>query len=152
MNRLAPLLVAIAAVAVVVGTYAALGGVTYEPTPVADPCAPRPLPPPDGVSQTIEHVALSALDNAACTLGTGREELVLALRNEIAFDALAADHGVTPDDAEHAVRDGLVHAIDDADEDGTLPGLVASLARGAVERVPPWLLLESLERVGDLLS
>ena len=41
MTRAAPLLVAVAAVAAVVVPYVALGGGSYEPTPVADPCIRR---------------------------------------------------------------------------------------------------------------
>jgi hypothetical protein len=152
VRRLVPLLVAIGASGLVAAAYAALGGASYDPTPVADPCAPRAAPAPEGVSQTIEHVALKALDNAACELGVGREELVLALRSEGAFDALAAAHGIDESVAERTVKEGLVEAIDDAEGDGELPGLVARLARGAIERVPPWLLLESIERIGNLLG
>ena len=42
-------------------------------------------------------------------------------------------------------------AIDDAEEAGALPGLLAGFARRAANAVPPWLLLETLERLGELL-
>jgi hypothetical protein len=131
--------------------YAALGGASFEPTPVADPCVTREWREPGGLSEALEQVALSALDGAACELGVSREDLVLAVRDEQALDAFAAEHDLAREDAERAVRDGLVRAVDDAEEAGVLPGLVASLARKVAGAVPPWLVLEALERLGSFL-
>ena len=47
---------------------------------------------PGDLQAVLEQVALSALDGAACELGTSREELVLALRDEKSLDAFAAEH------------------------------------------------------------
>ena len=151
MRRWLPLLVAVGAVAAVVVPYLALGGATFEPTPVADPCETREWRDPGGLQEALEQVALSALDGAACDLGVTREDLVLAIRDEDALDTFAAEHGITRADAERAVHDGLERAIDDAEEAGALPGLLAGLARRAADAVPPWLLLETLERLGALL-
>ena len=151
MKRLAPLLLSIALVAVVVIPYMALGGGAFEPTPVADPCQPRDRADAEGLGETIERIALQAVDHVACDLGVSREELVLALRSEDAFDAFTAEHGIDRAEAEDAIHDGLVQAVDEAEEDGTLPGLVAPLVRRAAESVPPWLILETLERLGDFL-
>ena len=151
MKRAVPLLVAVGLVAAVVVPYLALGGATFEPTPVADPCAAREWREPGGVQEVLEQIALSALDGAACELGVSREDLVLAVRSEEALDAFAEEHGLTRTDAEQAVQDGLERAIDDAEEAGALPSVLASLARRAVDAVPPWLLLETLESLGGLL-
>ena len=151
MRRATPFLVAIGLVAAVVVPYAALGGGRFEPTPVADPCQARELPEAEGLGDTIERIALGAVDGVACELGVSREELVLALRSEEAFDSFAAEKGVARDEAERAIRDGLVQAVDDAESDGTLPGLLAPLVRKAAESVPPWLILETLERLGSFL-
>ena len=151
MRRALPLLVAVGAVAAVVVPYLALGGATFEPTPVADPCDTREWRDPGGLQEALEQVALSALDGAACDLGVTREDLVLAIRDEDALDAFAAEHDLTRADAERAVHDGLGRAIDDAEEAGALPGFLAGLARRAADAVPPWLLLETLERLGSLL-
>ena len=151
MRRLAPLLVSIALVAAVVIPYVALGGGSFEPTPVADPCQARERTEAEGLGETIERIALQAVDHVACDLGVSREELVLALRSEDAFDAFTAEHGIDRAEAEDAIHDGLVQAVDEAEEDGTLPGLVAPLVRRAAESVPPWLILETLERLGDFL-
>lgn len=151
MRRAAPLLVAIGAVAVVVVTYLALGGASYEPTPVADPCTPREWRDPGGLQAVFEQVALSGLDGAACKLGVSREELVLALRDEASLDSFAAGNGISRLDAERAVRDGLLRAVDDAEQAGALSGLVASLVRRTVESVPPALVLDTLERLRGLV-
>jgi hypothetical protein len=151
VRRALPLLVAVAAVAAVVVPYLALGGATFEPTPVADPCVTREWRDPGGLQEALEQVALSALDGAACDLGVTREDLVLAIRDEDALDAFAAEHGLTRADAERAVHDGLERAIDDAEDAGALSGLLAGFARRAADAVPPWLLLETLERLGGLL-
>ena len=76
---------------------------------------------------------------------------MLAVRDEEALDAFAAEHGITRADAERAVADGLGRAIDDAEEAGALPSFLAGLARRAADAVPPWLLLETLERLGSVL-
>jgi hypothetical protein len=151
MRRVAPLPVAVGLVALVVVPYLALGGGSYEPTPVADPCEERALRDPDGVAETIEFIALSAVDNVACELEVSREDLVLALRSEEAFQAFSDEHGIEQEEAERAVRDGLVQAVDEADEEGALPGLLVPFVRKAAESVPPWLVLEALERLGGLL-
>ena len=151
MKRALPLLAAIGAVACVLVPYLALGGASYEPTPVADPCETREWRDPDDLGAVLEQVALSALDGAACELGVSREDLVLAVRNEDALDAFAAAHGISRADAEQAVRDGLERAVDDAEEAGALSGFVVSLVRRLVESVPPWLLLDALESLGGLL-
>ena len=151
MRRLAPLLVSIALVAVVVIPYVALGGGAFEPTPVADPCQPRDRADAEGLGATIERIALQAVDHVACELGVSREELVLALRSEDAFDRFTNENGIDRGEAEDAIRAGLVRADDEAEDDGTLPGFIAPFVRKAAESVPPWLILETLERLGSLL-
>jgi hypothetical protein len=77
---------------------------------------------------------------------------VLALRSEEAFDAFSAEYGIDRSEAEQAIHDSLVSAVDEAERDGTLPGFVAPFVRKAAEDVPPWLILETLERLGDFLG
>ena len=151
MKRFMPFLVALGLVAAVVVPYLALGGGSFEPTPVADPCEPREQADADGVGETIERIALGAVDGVACKLGVSREDLVLALRSEDAFAAFTTKHGIDRTEAERAIHDGLVTAVDEAEQDGTLPGLIAPLVRKAAESVSPWLLLETLERLGSFL-
>jgi hypothetical protein len=152
VSRFLPLLVAVGLVAVVVVPYLALGGASYEPTPVADPCVERERPDAEGLGETIEQIALRALDGVACELGVSREELVLAIRSEEALDDFSREHDLDRDELEQSITDGLVRAVDDAEEQGALPGFVAPLVRRAAEAVPPWLILETLERLGDLID
>lgn len=150
-SRALPLLVSLGAVAAVLLPYLALGGGSYEPVPVADPCVQREWRDPGDPQAVLEQIVLSALDGAACELGVSREDLVLALRDEESLDAFAAEHGLSRADAERAVEDGLERAIADAEEADALPGFVASLVRRAVDALPPWLLLEALEDLRGLL-
>jgi len=151
VRRFRPLLVALGLVAAVVVPYLALGGGRFEPTPVADPCEARNQPGADGLGETIERVALAAVDGVACELGVSREDLVLALRSEEALAAFSDEQELDPEELEQAITDGLVRAVDDADETGALPGFVAPLVRRAAESVPPWLILETLEQLGSFL-
>ena len=151
MKRTAPLLVAIAAVAAVLLPYLALGGASYKPAPVSDPCVSREWRNPGDLQAVLEQVALSALDGAACTLGVSREDLVLAVRDEASLDAFAAEHGISRADAEEAVHKGLERALDEAEKAGALSGFVASFARRAVGTLQPWRLLEALESLQGLL-
>jgi hypothetical protein len=143
--------VAVGAIAAVVLPYFALGGGSYEPTPVADPCASREVRQPDDLQTTLELIILSALDGAACDLGVSREDLVLALKDEASLDAFSAEHGISRADAERAVEEGIDRALRDAEKAGALSGVGGSVVREALERVPAWLLLDLLEGLQLLL-
>jgi hypothetical protein len=151
VKRALPLLVAAGLVAAVLVPYLALGGASFEPTPVADPCATREWRDPGDLEEALEQITLSALDGAACELGVSREDLVLAVRNEEALDEFADEQGISSEDAEQAVEDGMLRAVDDAEAAGAIGGSLASLARRVVESVPPWLVLETLEGLEFLL-
>ena len=151
MTRAAPLLVAIAAVAAVLVPYVALGGGSYEPTPVADPCLRREWRDPGDLQAVLEQVALSGIEGAACELGSSREELVLALRDEKSLDGFAAEHHIARADAERALQEGLERTIHEAEAAGDLPGFAASLIARVVESLPPWRILETLARLRALL-
>ena len=152
MNRARPFLISLAVVAAVLLPYLALGGASYEPTPVADPCVTREWRDPGGVEAVLEQIALSALDGAACDLGVSREELVLALEDEESLDAFSEEHDVSRAEAERAVDDGFDRAVADAEKAGALSGRTAALVAGVLGELPPWLLLDALERVRDLLD
>jgi len=152
VRRALPLLVALAAVAAVLVPYLALGGASYEPTPVADPCATRDWRDPGGLQDVLEQVALSALDGAACELGVPREDLVLAIRSEESLDAFADEHGISRTDAERVVEDAVDRALADAEDADAISGFAAALVARALDAVPPWLLLDALEGLGGLLS
>jgi hypothetical protein len=146
-------LVAAAVVSIaLVGLYAALGGASYEPAQVADPCAERDWRDPGGAAESIEQVVLSALDGAACALGASREELVLALRSTDTLDRFAADHGLDEDEVEDAVRDGLVRAVDEAEAADALGSTTASVLREAAERLPIGFVLDLIRGISGLLG
>jgi hypothetical protein len=146
-------LVAAAVVSIaLVGLYAALGGLSYEPAQVADPCAERGWRNPGGVAESIEQVVLSALDGAACALGASREELVLALRSTDTLDRFAAEHGFDEDDVEDAVRDGLVRAVDEAEAADALGSTTAGVLREAAERLPIGFVLDLIRGISGLLG
>jgi hypothetical protein len=151
VKRGAPLLLAVGAVAAVLVPYLALGGGSYQPTPVADPCVQRERRDPGSLQAVLEQVVLSALDGAACELGVSREELVLAVRDEAALDAFADEHGLSRADAERALERGFERAVADAEEAGALSGFVALLVARALESLPPWLVLDALDSLRDLL-
>jgi len=147
VTRAAPLLVAIAAVAAVVVPYVALGGGSFEPTPVADPCVRREWRDPGDLQAVLEQVALSGIEGAACELRASREELVLALRDENSLDAFAAEHHIARADAERALQNGLERTIHEAEAAGDLPRVVASLIARTVQSLPSWRILDTLARL-----
>lgn len=128
--------VAVVASAGLVASYLAAGGSDYEPSPAADPCVMREWRSPEGVEESAQQFALSALDGAACELGVSREELAIALVSEESREEFAAAHGIAEEEFEAAVRAGLVRGIDDAESAGALNPLIADGARAVAERVP----------------
>jgi predicted MFS family arabinose efflux permease len=109
---------ACAAATLLVGTYVALGGASFGPTGVADPCAQRARP---AVERT-QRVTLAAIDGAACKLRTSREQLLLALLDR------RRPQGVSEDELRDAIGDG----IDRAQDEGQLGGLAATGLRLAL--------------------
>ena len=150
--RALPLVVAAAAACALVAAYVALGGTSYEPSPVANPCAPRPPRTADGTGEQIEVVLLAAADSTACRLGVSREELVLALRSTDELDQLAAEKGKSRDELEEALRDGLVRAVGQSEDEGLIGDTTAGALRFAAEHLPLGLLLDLLRRGSSLLG
>ena len=151
MSRARPLHLALAAVAAVLVPYAALGGGSYAPAAVANPCEASEWAEPDGLQELLEELALVGFARAACELDVSREELVLALRSDAALDAFARKHDLPRSEVDDSIRDGLSSTTADAEDAGDLPGLVAPLVERAVTELPPTLILETLERLGSLL-
>jgi hypothetical protein len=127
---------AVAASVSLVAAYLAAGGSGYEPTPTADPCMAREWRSPEGIEESAQQFALSALDGAACELGAVREELAVALISEDSRAEFAAQRGISDAELETAVRSGLARGIDDAEAAGALSPLIADGARAVAERVP----------------
>jgi hypothetical protein len=134
-----------------VGVYLALGGASYEPAKVADPCAPRDWTEPHGLEEVGNQIVLSALDGVACEIGATREEVVLAFESQDSLEDFGLEHGVGEDDLERLARVALERAIADAEGAGALPTRLADTIRGLVDRIPPGLLLDLIERAPRLL-
>jgi hypothetical protein len=130
-----------------VGIYLALGGASYAPAAVADPCAARELRNPEGFEEVAEQIVLSALDGAACELGVSREEVVLAFSSRASLERFAREHGDSTEELESVVRAGLDRALDDAEREELLDPRIAALLRGVAARVPVEQLLDLLERL-----
>jgi hypothetical protein len=144
--------VAVSVSVLLVATYLALGGASYQPSVVADPCATRPWRSPGGVGETLEQIALSTADGAACTLHVSREDLVLALAGGDDLARFAHEHDVSESDAEDAIRDGLVRAADDAEEAGAIGGGLANGLRTVARHLPIGFVLDALRGASGLLS
>jgi hypothetical protein len=137
------------AVALVV-VYLALGGASYAPAEVADPCAPRDWRDPEGFEEVAEQIALSGLDGAACELGVSRERVVLAFASRDALERFAREQGISDDELEELVRSGLVRAIDDAEQADALDSTIADLLRAVVRRIPVDELLDLFDQIPGL--
>lgn len=88
------------------------GGGTYEPLRPPDACAERPVTSrADGIDGLTERLVLLSVADAACTLGVSREALTL----ELAQRAEVSDAEVA------ALRDGLLAAVRQMADDGSLP-------------------------------
>lgn len=112
MRRLGLPIVAVLLVVAVLGVQLAYGGASYEPLPSADPCAERTVDSQsDGIDGLTERLVLHGVDNAGCILGVSREEFVLDL----------AQNGQPTDDQVDALREGLLQAVGEMEEDGTMP-------------------------------
>ena len=142
---------AAAASAALVLVYAALGGGRYTPTSAADPCIPREWRSPHGLQTALEQIALSTADGAACDLGVSREELVLALGSGSDLDRFATKHDLDRGEAERAVRDGLVRAINDGERAHAIGSGTANALRGIATRLPISLVLAVLRGASGLL-
>ncbi len=133
--------VALGLVAVTVSSGADTGEFVAE-----DPCTAEPDQfPGDGLDASVQRIALSALNGAACELGTTRERLVLSLDPNSSFDDVTWDH----DTMEQALRDGAHRAIDDANDRDAIPGFVAAALGFVVDRAPIEWLVERIPIPGD---
>lgn len=150
--RVAPVVAAAALGASLVGSYVALGGTSYEPSPVANPCAPRPVRATSDTEERIEVVLLAAADDTACALGVTREELVLALRSVDELEQLARQEHRSRDELEQALRRGLLRAVDEAEDERLIGDTTASALRFAAERLPLSVLLAVLRGASSFLD
>jgi hypothetical protein len=138
---------AIVAALALVATSLALGGASYEPAQVKDPCAPRPWRSPGGLDEIAQQLTLSALDGAACELHVSRETVVLALGSPEGRERFADDPRLAD-----ALRAGLLRAVDDAEQAGAIPGILADALRQGIESLPADQLVAAARNAGGLLD
>lgn len=136
----------VAAVALI-GIELANGAVDAGALAVRNPCQTRPAYPGQGIDATLQRIVLDGLDGAACELGTTREELVLSLAPSSDVDVPWNDETI-----ERALRAGLLEAIDDAEQRGSLNGLVALALRQVVERAPVQWLIDGTQGIAGLFD
>jgi hypothetical protein len=135
-----------AAAGALVAVYLALGGASYAPAKVADPCAPRDWRAPEGVQEVAQQIVLSGLDGAACELGVSREEMVLAFASRDALARFAREHGISVADLERILRASLIRAVTDAERAGALDPMTAQLVRDFARRTRLTELLDLVDR------
>ena len=136
------LLAAVVASALLVVLYVAAGGRDYRPLATADPCLPRSWPDVHGTTQIAEQVAYSALDGAACKLGTSREELTLAFTSRGRLDEFARSNHLSMAQVAAAARVGLLRAVDDGERSGAFNTVEAFVLRIAARAAPVEKLIE----------
>jgi hypothetical protein len=137
----------IGAAALLIGIYLALGGASYAPAEVADPCAPRDWTEPRDLEEVGEEIVLSALDGTACELGVSREEIVLAFEDRATLERFARENGVDDRDVERLVKAGFVRAVDDAEAAGALTPEFASALRELYSNMPVADVIRLLDEV-----
>jgi len=128
-------------------TSLALGGGSYEPKPVQDPCQPRPWRSPQDADQLAQQLTLSALDGAACELHVSRETLVLALGTADGRAKFASDPRLAA-----ALRAGLIRAVDDAERAGAISGIVADVLRQAAQNLPSDQLVAAVMNAANFID
>jgi hypothetical protein len=134
-----------AAAALLIGLEFAKGAADAGAVHLADPCQGRTFTG-GGIGGTVQRVVLNGLDGAACDLHTSREELVLSLGSKPAFKRRWDKKTI-----ERAVRSGLLRAVDDAEQRGEIPGLIAGPIRKLIESAPLDKLIAGDIELGDLL-
>lgn len=156
-------LLALLAVAVVIGVQLASGGDDYVPPAPAPACVQRELPPASAdLERVVEGLVLLGVQRAACDLGVSRERLLLSLPSARARAALASQIGRDEAAVTAALKRGLRDAatvlqragrlpraselLDDYAGDLGLPGI----AESAITRLPD-RVIDGLLPTGDVL-
>jgi hypothetical protein len=95
------------ALAVPAGYAVAESSLRPEPVQIGDPCEARQRRSVGGVEGLVEGIALRGLDRAACSFGSSREQLVLALFDDESRRDYEREHGVDPRRLDSVLR-GIV--------------------------------------------
>ena len=128
------LAVLFAAAAVLVGVELAKGAAHTGEVKLGDPCQPRLFR-----GDVVQRVVLAGVDHAACRLHETREALALSL-------------GTPSKRREDALRAGLLRAVDEADERGEIPALLAEPIRKLIREAPIDKLIAGGISLGSLFG
>jgi len=142
----------IVAVLILIGVYIAAGGLDYKPSATADPCAKRAWTNPGNFEDTVQQLAFSAVDGAACDLGVSREELTRALADDASRQSFQENNSLSDTQVEDATRAGLNRAIDDAEAAGAISGLTVSALRAAARFLPVDQLIPLIQNASSLID
>ena len=77
---------------------------------------------------------------------------MLALASGDDLTHFAREHHLSQDDAEQAIRDGLVRAVDDAEQADAIGGGLAGTLRSVARHLPIGLVLDVLHGASTLAS
>ncbi len=137
----------LAAAVVLIAVELGTGAWSFGETKTVNPCTTHVSYSGGGLDGAVQRVVLDGLNGAACELHTTREELVLSLRpsgaRPIKWDSKTI---------ERALRAGMVRAIDDAEQRGDLPGIVASILKEAASHAPVQFLINGGSRLSDIFG
>ena len=136
--------VLLAAAAVFLAIELGMGAWSFGEVKRENPCTATSPSLGGGFDATIQRIVLDGLNGAACRLHTTREEVVEALGG--------GSSRWSDEQIQQAVRAGLVRAIDESEDRGDLPGIVASLLREAAKHAPIKFLVEGGTSLTDLLG
>lgn len=137
----------VAAAVVLLAVELGTGAWSFGATRTENPCTAQSPDLGGGFDATLQRIVLDGLNGAACRLHTTREELVLSLRPSSGHRPRWDDETI-----QDAVRGGLVHAIDKAEDRGDLPGFIATVLREAARHAPVKVLISGGSRLSDLLG
>jgi hypothetical protein len=124
------------------------GAPTYGAVEQEDPCTAVEQFPGEGLDATLQRIVLSGLNGAACELGATRAELVLSFAPAVAPKPIEWDN----ETIERSVRSGLLNAIEDAEERGSIGDFTAAILREIVERAPLDWLIRGGQELADLFG
>jgi hypothetical protein len=137
--------VLLAAAVVFLAVELGMGAWSFGEVPRENPCTATAPSLGGGFDAAIQRIVLDGLNGAACRLHTTREQLVEALGS-------SGSSRWSDEQIQQAVRAGLVRAIDESEDRGDIPGIVASLLREVAKRAPIKFLIEGGTSLSGLLG
>ena len=140
------ILAGLAAAALLIGVELQRGALADGRLAVADPCTRAAPPLMDGVDAQAQRIGLSAVDAAACRLGTSREQLLVSVAGTL------EDGRDLPDDVEDALRDGLQDAIRAEEDAGRLNQVAAWVLGQTAGHAPVDWIMKAVEEIGPRVT